>query len=399
MLDRIPPELLDQILDLAAPTSEERDEARERRRTLLSCSLICRTLQNHAQPLLWRVVEFSTWEQAHALVKVDEASGMWAMARTLKAWDKDGLQTGRVVEVLARMTSLKEVCLAGFEEARELHLDVFTELPALEYLALQGLPVALTSPSLFCLRELSLNYLQLRRGTAARLLLPEALPSLRALALSQIEDSSCPGSFEFSLPTLPPSLLNQLDIFELHTVDSYLFAPQLIGESTVVVLGDDLSYKPLILDDSSSPALSIRHFRVPYIPPPSDPSIHSLHTTAAILNRLDALVSLLRRPVTSILSIHLPESLKPDAANSHCEEICHATVTVLALCGARGVEVVWQGGGFKPFFAVSQQACAYLRGRRAKEQSGHRDEGDQLAQRLGGAALTRGEWEDRIRLA
>jgi hypothetical protein len=72
MLDKLPLELLDHVLDLLPPSSTDKG-ARERTDTLLACCLVSKRVYERALPVLWRAIRLESEEQVSELLALVEA--------------------------------------------------------------------------------------------------------------------------------------------------------------------------------------------------------------------------------------------------------------------------------------------------------------------------------------
>jgi hypothetical protein len=90
MLDKLPLELLDHVLDLLPPSSTDQG-ARERTDTLLSCCLVSKRLHERSLPILWRNVRVNSEEQYCELFKRVEfefSDDVKALVRSFSAEDE-----------------------------------------------------------------------------------------------------------------------------------------------------------------------------------------------------------------------------------------------------------------------------------------------------------------------
>ncbi|GAA6036145.1 hypothetical protein JCM8097_006638 [Rhodosporidiobolus ruineniae] len=219
MLDRLPPELIDRILELTyrpAPFPDPDDVDQERRRTLSRCCLVCSALRERAQPL---------FHQEVALRKSDNAS---AFFRLLLA-DEAG-------EVSSRVKTVR----AGFAVGPAVLRSTLKKLPQLEAVhiaerrMLVGELADLAAPTI-CLSNVTLTrYGPIRPTTIVSLSLhivnsslslnsffsAELFPSLRALALGGLcgEDGLVrPYEIQRTMQPPPAAFTDQLDMCQLYS--------------------------------------------------------------------------------------------------------------------------------------------------------------------------------------
>lgn len=74
MLNRLPLELLDEVLLLAlpppSPKSDDKQHSRQRQKLLRSLSFVCKSVGNRAQLLLWREIDLKTEQQTTKLAAI-----------------------------------------------------------------------------------------------------------------------------------------------------------------------------------------------------------------------------------------------------------------------------------------------------------------------------------------
>ncbi|GAA5890682.1 hypothetical protein JCM6882_000624 [Rhodosporidiobolus microsporus] len=247
MLDRLPPEILDDILLLAASPPHHHDGYQSKERTLSSCCQVSRALCARAQPLLWRDVvllgpqedgsrEFRQFAKLLWLDfgKKDEdlkerleqsVPRLMALVRTFRIEEYDLSSTARVAMLLAVLASLPPT-------VQQVQLDIGYSRGSCKPLSLLRLaPVATSLRTLTCcftafagnsivlssLTILSLTEVTASLSTFSALFSSCTLPALRVLAFKAMfsRGETRDNSFE----ALTPTFLSQLDLFHLTTDD------------------------------------------------------------------------------------------------------------------------------------------------------------------------------------
>jgi hypothetical protein len=130
MLHHLPAELLDEILDLAAPSlPPERSTGREgeRRKMLRAFSTICKAVGIRAQAVLWRQLDLNSLAQTTILTRLlkrKEPPEARKSVRIVRA--KAPVSTAILKSVLALLTEVLEVQLVGLpaSQADLSHLEV-----------------------------------------------------------------------------------------------------------------------------------------------------------------------------------------------------------------------------------------------------------------------------------
>ncbi|GAA5909038.1 hypothetical protein JCM6882_004975 [Rhodosporidiobolus microsporus] len=192
MLDRLPTELLSNILGLAAPLDFRQWGYRERTETLTSCSLVNRRLRAIAQPMLWEVVRFEGDVSGEKARKAKEHGRLARSTRMLVV-----LNPGSTVDSL--------------ELALTFPLERFltcSTLPALKLLALEGCrrfeQSATLAPSLpdDLIAQLDAFQCDIESFVKARGTHAQAVPTLVHIAARHV--SILP---HLALPPVPCSLL------------------------------------------------------------------------------------------------------------------------------------------------------------------------------------------------
>ncbi|GAA6035817.1 hypothetical protein JCM8097_005720 [Rhodosporidiobolus ruineniae] len=220
MLDRFPPEILDAILVLTYPPSpwpDTSDKDKERRQSLYRLSLVCRAVSAHAQQLLFRTLA------------VDPSKGpLLTCLQVLDTPYKTSVQVIRMIRrpilpasaisalfpLVRQCSGTKKLqCTYGWitwEELSSLTLDTLevysAEIrsePSVGGLDLQ--PLRLVRLTLFSVTAFE-------KASFERVLIPEVLPTLRVLCVSQCGDV---GSAHGYFPPIPTQLAQQLDRVQL----------------------------------------------------------------------------------------------------------------------------------------------------------------------------------------
>ncbi|GAA5906501.1 hypothetical protein JCM6882_004452 [Rhodosporidiobolus microsporus] len=221
MLDRLPPELLSDILELAAPLDYSLVGFNDRSRTLRSCCLVNRQLCALAQPLLSKVVRVDDIEGVRALAERAEDTGFFQDTPTVIFSQIHGLPLDEVID-LEKFPSLERLSLGGGALSCTLALQSLASLSNLRHLTLIQLFTvdASSMPCIFPhLVELSIHEVVenkdehwgiadlLRSGS-------DKFPALRSLALGarSLDDPSRPY-------IVPSTLLDQLDALQVNVLD------------------------------------------------------------------------------------------------------------------------------------------------------------------------------------
>ncbi|GAA5831819.1 hypothetical protein JCM5353_006177 [Sporobolomyces roseus] len=188
MFNRLPPELVRQIIESSVP-STYRNTTYDNRQTLLrSLCLVCKLFRDIAQPLLFEFVWIDRQWQSDALHTTLESEGWRGTIRRLVFDDEHDqrLDTGHLEKLLRSCQGLISLTLQ-LEYSGPSDLSVIQNLPHLADLSLSGRDYQF--PSSFKLH--GLTFLSIDNTSvvvAPTLLNPEVLPSLRSLAMFTIYD-------------------------------------------------------------------------------------------------------------------------------------------------------------------------------------------------------------------
>ncbi|GAA5827957.1 hypothetical protein JCM11251_005666 [Rhodosporidiobolus azoricus] len=327
----LPPELVDDILEFAAPAASTLNEAKPREDTLSACCLVSRTFRERAQPILWRDVVFRQPNGPARFLEVVKEGGVGDLRRTVRSirWlNKSAPRYDRIEEVVRLSSGLKELELVF--SSTPVAVEQFGEktLTALTSLSLWNvslLPVPASFPTFPHLTTLEFEGVYVPPETLDKLLTSSTLPSLCALSLGQFDYG---GRAVF--PQLDPAFLAQLKDFQL-TFSAGLtppFPPEILDSSSPVALIIEINDLEDLEEHVAANPNSV-------LPPHLffDSFYAPRETICTPYSRLAAL--LLASP-TPIQSIHLPVSLllTPD----HNQEL----EILLVQCEEQEVEVVWR---------------------------------------------------------
>ncbi|BGP13630.1 hypothetical protein JCM10213_007806 [Rhodosporidiobolus nylandii] len=339
MLDRLPAELLDEILDLAAPVLDWPAGSRERRETLRRCCLVCKAVKARAQPLLWRDVDFSPPARVRDLDKA--VSCKPELAELVKTF-KDKF----AVSALPRLVNLVRLSLVGTVSLVDLH--AFSSFPDLADLHLQGVSLSrlaqerpLHFPSI---RQLALLNVTFRTLEEMEILLDASiLPELRALSIAGLSDGTTSRRV---LPSLPPRLRDRLDVLEVYTSDVSLLDERVLARPAVLVLGN-IQNRSFTWLDHASQAEHIRLpplNRLPEVAEGQDLSLDDIHNVIYLKRITADLHTLLAsKPASRLRCLYVPtvpfSSAVSEDDTSALEEV-RAFKRMLKACEAKGIEVV-----------------------------------------------------------
>ncbi|GAA5975220.1 hypothetical protein JCM11641_004398 [Rhodosporidiobolus odoratus] len=216
MLDRLPPELLTLILQLATPVEHSFDAQYQFRRSLLrNCCLVSKKLCAVAKPMLPEVFQAAEEKDLAVLVALDgdprrRSQVELLIAEGARAHGQDGFVSSLLQvcdsEVCRRVVDLR---VRRYSSVTPAPLEGFKNL---QRLVLQIDQLTLSCP--LCLPQFLELSIQLKvpptAGTAARLLPISSLPSLRALAFA-IHQKALPSLHKLDI-------LAQLHVFPQHTL-------------------------------------------------------------------------------------------------------------------------------------------------------------------------------------
>ncbi|BGP15443.1 hypothetical protein JCM10213_005056 [Rhodosporidiobolus nylandii] len=360
MLDRLPLELLDEVLLLATlPPSPAGPSTRKT--TLQACSLVNKAVGARAQPLLWREVEVATTKQVKAAAK--HADQLGSLVRKLR------LQTV-AVGPLPRVLALGTVCSNLVEVDLSLHSSSKVDLldlesvPHLRTLTLQHLELVASAPSAFLtkLEHLSLRSVNAASAVYSSLLTQQSLPSLSALALA-LADTYVSDFFRnpLAVSALPDLFRQQLLALQFRASQLGAF-PSTCQASSNILLTRTHS------DQALRPALArfaAPHVQLAYVPSIDETTYnYSYRSVRCALKALHVLVLSSSKPQ----SLHLPVSLHPDST-SHLDTLRKNTDKLLRACEAQGVEVVWRTEGPEADWKVSQDFLRYVKDVKAAKEA------------------------------
>ncbi|BGP15395.1 hypothetical protein JCM10213_005105 [Rhodosporidiobolus nylandii] len=338
MLDRLPIELLDKVLELAAPpltnTLDDYIE-RDRRTTLRACALICRRVSRVAQALLWKDL---------TLVELDDVA---KVQRALENEDNRRRAMGTRTALAGGSANVKDLeallpQLGGLAELRNhawysgVWLSVTTlaslsnlRILEIDDLTLKGDWASARFPSLVRLR-LDGVYFVTDTQALPSVFCQDAFPALRALELSNLVVDDGENSAR-GFPTLPLPFLAQLDMLSLSAWDLDVLPP-VFSSSTPVVLGVSSYHLATAQRADSVASVQPRHL-----------ALWPVRKGAEVPQSLSALAHLCSLP-THPSSLHLPHSLLalPSSAS--------ALQQLEQGCKQHGVELLWYDGGEDDLF-------------------------------------------------
>ncbi|GAA5855779.1 hypothetical protein JCM8547_000353 [Rhodosporidiobolus lusitaniae] len=339
MLDRLPPELVDHILDLL-PSPAKLDGVHERTIALRACCVVSKALRDRAESLLWRDVAILRWDQAdRALLRFKDANNetkeRLSGTRSLRLGVEDQLfHVDETFDILAFSPGLRELRL---ECQGDLDMSLLANsVSNLEILALNR-SITLRSSASFVfpyLTNLSLNRTDLLPSFATNIFatFTSALPSLRALAISPNHEPTEPHIYEILFDAKSPAFLGRrstLDMLQLHLKDITEFSkPVFYSEvpTVITVTNNSLASQRMRELLSECAPSHVRYYHSPSAPT-------RLDIFAEGLMRLLLLVHVPSRPK----SLHVPSCLRPEPS----ERIAEPQDALFAACERKGVEVVW----------------------------------------------------------
>ncbi|GAA5859776.1 hypothetical protein JCM8547_007022 [Rhodosporidiobolus lusitaniae] len=347
MLDRLPPELVDHVLDqLPSPIKPER--ALEQQNTLWALSLSCRRLYNVIRPRLCRDVfldetRVGAFEASLATAEGAELAG-GIRTFTFVAGMAD-FTAGVVQAVLSRLPAVEEIRL-------ELDMAQSCDLSCIEgcknnlrKLTLARFALSIATPPTFtlpCLVELTLSTMDYTDSVLSHLLSPSFLPSLRHLALNTFLNSDyeevSPVDAILDYPILP-----QLSTLHLIADEVYTFHDDNLPSDP------NLSLVLTTIDSDLDHPFHSTPYHLRYI------SSSEQGETSSDLDftNLDRLVD--DRNENPPKSLHLPERLRRLADNAK-----GPLGFIVAKCGERGVEVKWYEEEDEEEAGVSRSFCRFV---------------------------------------
>ncbi|BGP15356.1 hypothetical protein JCM10213_001452 [Rhodosporidiobolus nylandii] len=359
MLDRLPPELLDKVLLLAAPPRHDYDT--ERNRQLVVFCGVSKRLHAQAQRLLWRDVHLEPDNAVNLFADAlcsEPGEHLKLRIRTMSLCCQDDWSVA--VELLPRLPNLVELTLVCDGSTRaEPPLEALPELPGLKRLNLLGAGVggfgAASFPSVTSVYMGACFILDDDGELDSYVLEPAAFPSLRALSLRNLSNND-PRYFN-PYAAISPGILEQLDALEV-----------CLDWITDVLPADYLSPSvPAILELSVFDLANVREVDITNALPrhlhlTRYPERHGI-SPAVVCTALRKLASLLPSS-PALFSLHLPSSLR------HVTDAGDTLSALVQKCEEQGTEVIWndEEGEFLPVFARYMRE---VREREREEGEGH----------------------------
>ncbi|BGP15431.1 hypothetical protein JCM10213_005068 [Rhodosporidiobolus nylandii] len=364
MLDRLPPELLDEVLLLAIlPPSPAGSSTR--RTSLQACSLVSKAVGARAQPLLWREVELTTTKQVEAAAKHADKLGSWVRSLQLATYDPAQLPRG-----LALATACSNLVELDFLLSMEDSVDLLDlkSISHVRILTLQNLELVASSASAFLpkLEHLSLRNVEAASAVYSSLFTQQSLPNLSALALAETYVLASQADF-FRNPLAVSALP---DLFRQQLLALQFRASELGASPSTCQASSNILLTRTHSDQALRPALAMfaaPHVQLAYVPSIDETTYsYSYRSVRRALKALHILVLSTSKP----RSLHLPISLHPDSP-PHLAILRKNTDKLLRACEAQGVEVVWRTEGPEADWKVSQDFLRYVRNvKAAKEAQG-----------------------------
>ncbi|GAA5914050.1 hypothetical protein JCM6882_001833 [Rhodosporidiobolus microsporus] len=332
MLDRLPPELLDHILELAVPPASTLNEAKPREETLRQCSLVSQAVRERAQALLWRDVVVRIPAQAARLLQLVKEGDVGDLRRATKSvqwlfkapprYD----QIEEVVQLSSGLQHLELVFSSVPVAVEQFGAKTVASLTTLSLWNASLLPEPTTFLPFPRLSTLEFEGVYMCPAAMSKLLTPTALPSLRALFLGQFDQDGDPV-----FPKLAPAFVSRLEDFQL-TFSPGLAPP--IPPST-------FEFAPpaaLIVEISDLESLLEHIAADPDFTLPPHLFFDTFYGVRTTDNgpRFSILTSVVLAYPTPLQSIHLPISLLlSQAFHVYLEDL-------LSLCDKRSIDVVWR---------------------------------------------------------
>ncbi|GAA5873751.1 hypothetical protein JCM8547_005939 [Rhodosporidiobolus lusitaniae] len=368
MLDRLPPELVDHILDLLIPSPATVDGAHERTIALRAFCLVLKAVRDRAEPLLWRDVAILSWDQGdRALLRFEDADEgtreRLSKTRSLR------------IGVEGQLFYVEEIFgfLAFFPSLRELRMEceglldmgeVARSVPNLETLTLNWAMKLFSSTSfvLPSLTNLSLDRTDMFPSFATNLFasFTSALPSFRAFAFSPRDESTDSRSNDILFDSHSPGFLGRrstLDMLQLHLEDVEQFSKPVFQSyvpTAMTVTNDSLAQQwttELLIDRAPS---HIRFYPSPTAQTRPDIFVEALQQLGHVINYSSP----------SPKSLHVPFLLRSEPS----ERISELRTTLFAACKRKAVEVLWYNSEEEEERAVSPSFWRYARRIKAEKE-------------------------------
>ncbi|GAA5861540.1 hypothetical protein JCM8547_008066 [Rhodosporidiobolus lusitaniae] len=334
MLDRLPPELLLEILHFSLPPLSTFEAYHQRQRTLHSFTLACNPLYALAQPLLEEI--YAVEGDQGDLERLVQA-GHGAKVKTLIMYDlademgqTERGQAAKELAVIRAFPNVVDLRVSG----SEVFLDFLSAFKDLRHLVLFNCDVwhlkrRFIFPSLASLsiRETAL-YLD-----PCLLFSSEKTPSLRHLALNQNE--------YWGEPVCPAFSPDKVDLSRFHTLTVNVtslpkaFANNAFPSSLSVTLLSNIGSLFIIDDLTASPDL---HFHLRLIDPyviRTDPELATLGVLAFLRNSPH-----LSKHGPRLLSLRLPRNIDALMRTGIYDD--GLQTSVLETCEKSGIQVVWE---------------------------------------------------------
>ncbi|GAA5828471.1 hypothetical protein JCM5353_007000 [Sporobolomyces roseus] len=320
MFNRLPPELVRQVIESSVPSTCQILRYEDRQTLLRTLCLVCRLFREIAQPLLFEVVRIDGQSKLIALHTTLQSEGWKGTIRQLIVEDEYEHDWDADLERILRSCQGRRSLTLDQNYEKGPNLYVLQDLPYLADLSLLGSNHPIPSGfKLHALTSLSIDYSAIE--VAPNLLNPVVLPSLLSLALFNIYDDN------------EIAYLNRSRLADL--------VPQL----EVLFLSGRIIQRGL---DDLIPALSRTLFE--FYPPASDDRIDILQVAQHLriykkLNSKDVIqkfvVSIKNRDrQISLRSIYLDISLED--LSSHPVDLVRAMQDLLQGCKTRRIEIVYE---------------------------------------------------------
>ncbi|GAA5899923.1 hypothetical protein JCM5296_006215 [Sporobolomyces johnsonii] len=331
MFDRLPNELLLRVLELSVSSSFASQPYADRQSTLRNYSLVSHRFRQLAQPLLFALFNATSSEELHTFLNATKAMGLehhvQAVALIYSMDALDGTVPDDLVRLAQVCPALEQLSVPYAGEFDMTRLEVFKHLRSL---ALSDGDLSASSPFVLpLLADLTVKGISASPETLASTFTPYTLPSLRALALFDIEHDT---SFSESIEAL---------CLQLHMLTTTLWGSDLLPDNALV------NHLPITLFLCSFPqfteywddVISAAHHVYLWS--------HHPHSTDGDASDLDAVTNqLLHAPHSSLRTVYLSRDIRPSNPEWSFElPFDEAYDRFLAACVTRGIEICWEDLG------------------------------------------------------